>query len=55
MNIKKKIILFIIRTKATFEQWKVRNTEISFEVGKRTINNLQLLELRTCLPNINMH
>jgi hypothetical protein len=41
----KKIVLFIIRTKATFEKCKVRDIEISFEDGKRIGNNLQLLEL----------
>jgi hypothetical protein len=34
---KEKIVLFIIRTEATFEKWKVRDKEICFEDGKRIV------------------
>jgi hypothetical protein len=36
-NEREKIVLFIIRTEATFEKWKVRDVEICFEDGKRIV------------------
>jgi len=36
-EIVKKIVLFIIRTEAAFEKWKVGDIEICFEDGKRIV------------------